>query len=196
LENLSLWTSGVLILIYLVSFVFVLKTHKRLFQPDHGVEHHEGQVSVRRSLISLVSATVLIGFLSEMLVGEIDAVTKSIGMTELFVGVIVVAIIGNAAEHSSAIMVARRNQMDLAMTIAVGSSTQIALFVAPVLVFLSVLIGNPMSLVFTGLEIAAIVMSVLIVEMISYDGETNWFEGAELLAVYIILALAFFFVPG
>jgi Ca2+:H+ antiporter len=86
--------------------------------------------------------------------------------------------------------------MDLAMTIAVGSSTQIALFVAPVLVFLSVLIGNPMSLVFTGLEIAAIVMSVLIVEMISYDGETNWFEGAELLAVYIILALAFFFVPG
>ena len=196
LENLSLWTSGVLILIYLVSFVFVLKTHKRLFQPDHGVEHHEGQVSVRRSLISLVSATVLIGFLSEMLVGEIDAVTKSIGMTELFVGVIVVAIIGNAAEQSSAIMVARRNQMDLAMTIAVGSSTQIALFVAPVLVFLSVLIGNPMSLVFTGLEIAAIVMSVLIVEMISYDGETNWFEGAELLAVYIILALAFFFVPG
>jgi Ca2+:H+ antiporter len=196
LENLSLWTSGVLILIYLVSFVFVLKTHKRLFQPDHGVELHEGHVSVRRALISLVSATVLIGFLSEMLVGEIDAVTKSIGMTELFVGVIVVAIIGNAAEHSSAIMVARRNQMDLAMTIAVGSSTQIALFVAPVLVFLSVLIGNPMSLVFTGLEIAAIVMSVLIVEMISYDGETNWFEGAELLAVYIILALAFFFVPG
>lgn len=197
LENLSLWTSGVLILIYLVSFVFVLKTHKRLFQPDHGLEHHEGgHVSVQRSLISLISATVLIGFLSEMLVGEIDAVTKSIGMTELFVGVIVVAIIGNAAEHSSAIMVARRNQMDLAMTIAVGSSTQIALFVAPVLVFLSVLIGNPMSLVFTGLEIAAIVMSVLIVEMISYDGETNWFEGAELLAVYIILALAFFFVPG
>ena len=197
LENLSLWTSGVLILIYLVSFVFVLKTHKRLFQPDQPIEHHQaGHVSVQRSLISLISATVLIGFLSEMLVGEIDAVTKSIGMTELFVGVIVVAIIGNAAEHSSAIMVARRNQMDLAMTIAVGSSTQIALFVAPVLVFLSVLIGNPMSLVFTGLEIAAIVMSVLIVEMISYDGETNWFEGAELLAVYIILALAFFFVPG
>jgi len=197
LENLSLWTSGVLILIYLVSFVFVLKTHKRLFQPDQPIEHHQaGHVSVQRSLISLISATVLIGFLSEMLVGEIDAVTKSIGMTELFVGVIVVAIIGNAAEHSSAIMVARRNKMDLAMTIAVGSSTQIALFVAPVLVFLSVLIGNPMSLVFTGLEIAAIVMSVLIVEMISYDGETNWFEGAELLAVYIILALAFFFVPG
>ncbi len=197
LENLSLWTSAVLILIYLVSFVFVLKTHKRLFQPDHGVEHHEADhLPAQRSLISLVSATVLIGFLSEILVGEIDAVTKSIGMTELFVGVIVVAIIGNAAEHSSAIMVARRNQMDLAMTIAVGSSTQIALFVAPVLVFLSVLIGHPMSLVFTGLEIAAIVMSVLIVEMISYDGETNWFEGAELLAVYIILALAFFFVPG
>jgi Ca2+:H+ antiporter len=200
IEDLSLWTSGVLIVIYLISFVFVLKTHKQLFSPSGDEHGHKDKnapnVSIKQSAFSLIAATVLIGFLSEMLVGEIDAVTKSIGMTELFVGVIVVAIIGNAAEHSSAIIMARRNQMDLAMTIAIGSSTQIALFVAPLLVFLSVAIGHPMSLVFTGLEIAAIVLSVLIVEMISYDGETNWFEGAELLAVYAILAVSFYFVPG
>jgi Ca2+:H+ antiporter len=198
IEELSLATSAVLILIYLVSFVFMLKTHKNLFHhpAPAGDGHQSSNSSSTRAVLGLVFATILIGFLSEMLVSEIDSITKSLGMTEVFVGVIIVAIIGNAAEHSTAIMVARRNQMDLAMTIAVGSSTQIALFVAPVLVFLSVIIGHPMSLVFSGLEIASIVLSVLIVEMISYDGETNWFEGAQLLAVYIILAISFYFVPS
>jgi Ca2+:H+ antiporter len=198
IEELSLATSAVLILIYLVSFVFMLKTHKSLFHhPEPAAEgHKQNKISATRAVLGLVFATILIGFLSEMLVSEIDSITKSLGMTEVFVGVIIVAIIGNAAEHSTAILVARRNQMDLAMTIAVGSSTQIALFVAPVLVFLSVIIGHPMSLVFSGLEIASIVLSVLIVEMISYDGETNWFEGAQLLAVYIILAISFYFVPS
>ena len=193
--QLSLSASTVLILIYLTSFLFMLKTHKSLFrEPDeqHGREHG----SATRPLIALASATVLIGFLSEILVGEIDAVTKSLGMTEMFVGVIIVAIIGNAAEHSTAVLVARRNQMDLAMTIAVGSSTQIALFVAPVLVFVSVLVGHPMSLVFSPLEIASIVLSVLIVDMIASDGETNWFEGAQLIAVYLILAISFYFIPA
>jgi Ca2+:H+ antiporter len=195
LENLSLWTSGVLVAIYLVSFIFVLKTHKSLF---HGgeAESELPQVSKTRALVSLSLATLLIALLSEMMVDEIDAVTKALGMTELFVGVIIVAIVGNAAEHSTAILMARRNKMDLAVTIAVGSSTQIALFVAPVLVFLSVAIGHPMSLVFNGFELASIVLSVLIVEMISYDGETTWFEGAQLLAMYLILAFAFYFVPG
>ena len=117
-------------------------------------------------------------------------------MTELFVGVIVVALVGNAAENSTAIIMARRNRMDVSMAIATGASTQIALFVAPVLVFLSVAIGHPMTLVFNGFEIAAIVLSVMIVDMISSDGETNWFEGAQLLAVYAIVAVAFYFVPG
>jgi Ca2+:H+ antiporter len=195
IERLSLWTSGVLMAIYLISFIFVLNTHKALFTPEasHGARP---ALSKKAALIALAVATGAIAYLSEMMVGEIEAVTHALGMTELFVGVIIVAIVGNAAEHSSAILVARKNQMDLAMTIAVGSSTQIALFVAPLLVFLSVAIGRPMSLVFNGFEIAAIVLSVIIVEMIASDGESNWFEGAQLLAVYIILAIAFYSVPG
>jgi Ca2+:H+ antiporter len=196
LVELSLAASAVLILVYLASFIFMLKTHKSLFHGRDESGEAKPHGSVIRPLVTLASATVLIGFLSEILVGEIDSVTRSLGMTEVFVGVIVVAIIGNAAEHSTAIMAARRNQMDLAMSIAVGSSTQIALFVAPLLVFLSVLIGHPMSLVFGPLEIASIVLSVLIVHMISADGETNWFEGAQLVAVYLILAVSFYFIPA
>jgi len=122
-------------------------------------------------------------------------VTKALGLTELFVGVIVVALIGNSAENSTAILMARRNHMDLAMTIATGASNQIALFVAPVLVLLSLALGHPMTLLFNGFEIAGIFLSVLIVAMISSDGETHWFEGAQLLAVYAIMAVAFYFVP-
>jgi Ca2+:H+ antiporter len=201
IEQLSLWTSGVLIVIYGISFIFALKTHKALFTPQaegeaggHAAPH--GSMTRQRAIGSMVAATVIIAYLSEMLVGEIDAVTSTLGWTELFVGVIVVAIVGNAAEHSSAILVARRDKMDLAFTIAVGSSTQVALFVAPVLVFLSYAVDRPMSLVFNGFEIAAIALSVLVVEMISSDGETNWFEGAQLLALYAMLGVAFFFVPA
>ncbi len=199
LQNLSLWTAGVLMLVYAISFVFVLKTHRSLFtiQEDEAEAVTQGHVlSKKAAVLALVVATVAIAFMSEMLVGEIEAVTKSFGMTELFVGVIVVAIVGNAAEHSTAILVARQNKMDLAMTIAVGSSTQIALFVAPLLVFLSMAVGHPMSLVFNAFEISAIIVSVIIVEMISSDGETNWFEGVQLLAVYALLAVAFYFVPA
>lgn len=199
LQNLSLWTAGVLMVVYAVSFIFVLKTHKSLFNvvAEEGAKPEgDHAMSKTSAIIALATATIAIAFMSEMLVGEIEAVTKSIGMTELFVGVIVVAIIGNAAEHSTAVLMARQNKMDLAMTIAVGSSTQIALFVAPLLVFLSMVVGKPMSLVFNAFEISAIVVSVLIVEMISSDGETNWFEGVQLLAVYALLAVAFYFVPG
>lgn len=199
LQNLSLWTAGVLMLVYALSFVFVLKTHKALFtvQPDETETVAHGHVMTKKAAaIALVTATIAIAYMSEMLVGEIAAVTKSLGMTELFVGVIIVAIVGNAAEHSTAILVARENKMDLAMTIAVGSSTQVALFVAPLLVFLSMAVGHPMSLVFNAFEISAIIVSVIIVEMISSDGESNWFEGVMLLAVYALLAVAFYFVPG
>src|SRR5205085_11815621 len=188
IEQLSLWTSGVLILIYGVSFLFVLKTHRGLFTASAGEDDGAGVVmSKQRALLSMAVATLLIAYLSEMLVGEIDAVTKALGWTELFVGVIVIAIVGNAAEHSSAVMMARRDKMDLAFTIAVGSSTQIALFVAPVLVFASLVIGRPMTLVFNAFEIVAVTLSVLVVEIISSDGETNWFEGAQLLALYVML---------
>jgi len=194
LMDLSLWTSGVLIAIYAVSFVFVLHTHQRIFCAQGEIK--ETKTSRNSAIVSLAIATVLVGILSELLVGEIEAVTKALGWTEFFVGVIVVAIIGNAAEHSTAVMMARRDKMDLAITIAVGSSTQIALFVAPVLVFLSLAMGHPMTLVFNAFEIVAIVVSVLIVQMVSDDGESTWFEGAQLLAVYLILAVSFYFVPG
>ncbi|MCU1286022.1 MAG: hypothetical protein JWO13_2372 [Acidobacteriales bacterium] len=197
LQQLSLWTSGVLILLYVVSFLFVFKTHKTLFSGgEEDVPAGEGVTSVRSAAISMVTATLIIAYMSEILVGEIEAVTKTLGLTELFVGVIVVAIVGNAAENSSAIIVARKNKMDLAVSIAIGASTQVALFVAPLLVIISMVIGRPMSLVFNAFEIAAIILSVLIVQMISSDGETNWFEGVQLLAVYALMAVAFYFVPG
>jgi len=194
LQHLSLWTSGVLILLYVLNLLFVFRTHRAAFDAQ---PQEEGDTKTTRgqATLSLGLATVLIAWMSEILVSQIAPVTRALGMTELFVGVIVVALVGNAAENSTAIIMARRNKMDVSMAIATGASTQIALFVAPVLVFLSVAIGHPMTLVFNGFEIAAIVLSVLIVEMISSDGETNWFEGAQLLAVYAIVAVAFYFVP-
>jgi Ca2+:H+ antiporter len=134
--------------------------------------------------------------LSEILVGEIEAAKKILGMSELFMGVIFIALIGNAAEHASAILMAKRDKMELALGIAIGSSIQIALLVAPVLVFVSWIIGQPMSLVFTPLEITGIALAVFTVDMIASDGETTWFEGVQLLAVYLILAVAFYFVPA
>jgi Ca2+:H+ antiporter len=194
LERLSLWTSGALILVYLANLVFVFRTHRAVFNAQVG-EKNEPETSRTQAMIALLLATVIIAVLSELLVAQIEPVTHALGMTELFVGVIVVAVIGNAAEHSTAILMARRNQMELSMTIAAGSSTQIALLVAPALVFISAAMGHPMTLVFHGFEIAAIVLSVVIVEMISSDGETNWFEGAQLLALYVILGAAFYFLP-
>ena len=195
-QVLSMWTGGVLIAIYLASFVFMMKTHKHAFRLEDADDKHEPGMTTGAAVLSLVITTALIAYLSELLVHGIEAVTKTVAMSEFFVGAIVVAIIGNAAEHSTAVVVARRGKMDLALTIAIGSSSQIALFVAPVLVFLSVAMGHPMSLVFNGLEVAAIFLSVIIVEMISSDGETNWFEGAQLIAVYLIVAVSFYFVPN
>jgi Ca2+:H+ antiporter len=195
LESLSLWTSAVLVLLYFLNLFFVFKTHTRLLHAR--AEKQERPPTSRTSaLVTLSLCTACIAGLSEILVGQIGTVTKALGMTELFVGVIVVALIGNSAENSTAILMARLDKMDLAMSLATGSSTQIALFVAPVLVFLSLAMGHPMTLLFNGFEIAGIFLSVLIVAMIASDGETHWFEGAQLLAVYAILAVAFYFVPG
>jgi len=193
IERLSLWTSGVLIGVYLLSLVFSFVTHAPT--PAGRVAHEEASRTPRAALLALVVATVLIAVLSEILVGQIEATKKMLGMSELFIGVVIIAIVGNAAEHATAVLMAMRNKMDLALGIAVGSSAQIALLVAPLLVFISWLIGQPMSLIFVPLEVAAIALAVLIVEMISSDGETTWFEGVQLLAVYAILAVAFYFVP-
>jgi Ca2+:H+ antiporter len=195
-EMLSLATAGVLILIYGLSMVFSLVTNRTEVPHTPKVEHQgKAAVSAKSALISLAIATVLVAFLSEMLVGQMESAKQALGVSDLFMGVIVIAIIGNAAEHGTAVMMAKRDRMTLAMSIAIGSSSQIALFVAPVLVFAGWAMGTPMSLVFTPFEIAGIALAVLIVEMISSDGETTWFEGAELLAVYAILAVSFYFVP-
>jgi len=193
LDRFSLWTGGVLIALYACGLLF-------------RFGNRESPVAVKAvdipaeplgtSLLSLILATVLIAVLSEMLVSQIEAAQKALGLSSLFVGVVVLATVGNAAEHSTAVMMAHKNKMDLTLSICIGSSVQIALFVAPVLVFVSHLLGNPMQLMFSPLEIAAIALAILILEMIVNDGETVWFEGVELVAAYVILGIAFFLVPG
>jgi Ca2+:H+ antiporter len=190
IEQLSLWTCVVLVILYGLGLLFTFGGA----QP-HVAEKHAAKGSAKSAAISLVIATVMVGLLSEILVGEIEAAKKMLGMSDLFMGVIFIALIGNAAEHASAILFAKKDKMELALSIAIGSSIQIALLVAPVLVFLSWIIGKPMSLVFTPLEITGIALAVLTVDMIASDGETTWFEGVQLLAVYLILAVAFYFVP-
>jgi len=192
-ESLALWTSFVLIAIYLASFVMTFRTHRAWFR---GEAHSVATVRPSSALTMLGVATLGIVVCSEILVGAIEQASRALRLTELFVGVIVVAVVGNAAEHSTAILMARKNQVDAALAIAVGSSTQIAMLVAPVLVFVSFAFGTPMTLVFHPLEIAAVVLSVLIIHMVALDGEANWFEGLELLAVYAMLGLGFYFLPA
>ncbi len=158
-------------------------------------EEHGVSWSWQKSAMILFVATAFVALVSEFLVGAVEDARASLGFTEVFVGVIVVAVIGNAAEHSSAILMAVRNKTDIAIGIAVGSSLQIALFVAPLLVFASYLFGTPMDLEFTVPEVVAVVASVIIVEQISSDGETNWIEGLQLLSVYAVLAVLFYFLP-
>ena len=186
---------------YVLSLVFTLRTHKHLYAGGHGEEADEAigtqGWSTGKSLLVLLIATAFVALMSEFLVGAVEATAKSFGMTEVFVGVILVAIIGNAAEHSTAVLMAIKNKMDIAINIAVGSSIQIALFVAPVMVFLSYVIGpQPMDLIFTSFEVLAITLSVAIMALISQDGESNWMEGVQLLAVYAILGIAFYFLPA
>jgi Ca2+:H+ antiporter len=194
-EQLSLAVAIVLILSYVSGLVFSLRTHRDLFNPEGAEDEHEGEPwSVRRSVGALALAGVAVGVMSEILVGSISEAATSIGLTEFFVGAIVVAIVGNAAEHWVAVLVARKDKMDLAVNIAIGSSAQIALFVAPVLVLTSFVLGpGPMPLVFNGFELGAVFLAVLIAIHVTNEGESNWFEGIQLLAVYAVVALAFAF---
>jgi Ca2+:H+ antiporter len=185
----------VLFLTYCASLVFTLHTHRQFYGVADHEERPEG--SVRAAVITLVAATAGVAVVSEVLVGAVAEAATAMGMTQLFVGVVIVALVGNAAEHYSAVVLASRDQMDAAIGIAVGSSTQIALFVAPVLVFLSYVLGPaPMDLLFTTFELVAIGLSVLSIAFIAHDGETHWMEGVQLLAVYAILALGFYFLPA
>jgi Ca2+:H+ antiporter len=207
-QSLSLAIAIVLIVTYALTLLFSLVTHKELFVGGEShdlfaevgkerteAEEHGVGWSVGKSVTVLLVATAFVALVSEFLVGAVEGARETLGLTEVFVGVIVVAIIGNAAEHSSAILMAMRNKMDLSIGIALGSSLQIALFVAPVLIFASYLFGRPMNLEFTIPEVVAVVASIIIVEQISSDGESNWVEGMQLLSVYAILAILFYFLP-
>jgi Ca2+:H+ antiporter len=197
IESISLDISFILILTYVASLVFQFKTHQRFFSPegDTAGDVPAGRPwSIARSSLVLLAAAALTGLVSETLVHAVDAAGTALGLGKVFMGVVVVAVVGNAAEHSTAVVVARKNQMDLALGIAMGSSMQIALFVAPVLVIAGHVIGRPLGLEFTILEVTAVMLSVLSVGQLVQDGRTNWFEGVQLLAVYAILAVAFYFI--
>jgi Ca2+:H+ antiporter len=194
LEHLSLAVAIVLILSYGAGLLFSLRTHAALFNPHEEESHIEGRGtwSTRRSVLALAISGALVGVLSEILVGSIEEASHTIGLSEFFIGAIVVAIVGNAAEHWVAVLVAYKNKMSLAVNIAIGSSAQVALFVAPVLVLVSFVLGPaPMPLVFNGLELAALAIAAIIANQVTQEGESTWYEGLQLLLVYVVIALAF-----
>ena len=202
-REVSMQISIVLFVTYLLSLVFTLKTHRQLIQPGPDASgaaeaheaSHEAPWSKGKSIAMLAGVTVVIAVVSEILVGAIEPASASIGMTPIFTGIIFLALVGNAAEAMNAVGFARKDQMDLSFGIAVGASTQVALFVAPVLVFAGYFMGKPMDLHFTAFEIVAIVLAVAIVSRQTSDGECHWMEGVMLIAVYMMLAIGFFFLP-
>jgi Ca2+:H+ antiporter len=192
-EILSLGVSGLMIVLYALGifYSFRVQTGPLSRMSAEGFVHHPGW-SMRFSIGMLVFATLGVVILSEILVGQVEATIETLGISEFFLGIIIVPIIGNVAEHLVAVSVAIRNRMSLSVEIAVGSSLQIALFVAPVLVFISLALGNPLTLVFNPFEMIALIGAVLITALVANDGEANWLEGAVLVALYLMLALAFF----
>jgi Ca2+:H+ antiporter len=191
-EVVSATVAAVLMALYVAALVFTLVTHEHLFHvPDEG---EEPAWSKRKAIGMLLLVTGLVALMSEFLVSSLEPALADIGLSEFFVGLILIPIIGNAAEHSSAVMFALRNKVDVTLEIAIGSSTQIALFVAPALVFISLAVGHPMDFIFSTFEVAAVALSTILVFMISSDGRSNWLEGAQLMGAYMIMAISFFFV--
>ena len=194
-ERVSFGVAIVLLLTYAAGLLFSLKTHRAVFNPFQEQEEEEAHHwSIRRAATFLAISAVLVGVMAEILVGSISEASEEIGLSEFFVGVFVVAIVGNAAEHWVAVLVAAKDKMDLAVNIAIGSSAQIALFVAPLLVLLSFVVGpDPMALVFNGYELGGLLFAVLIANFVTQEGESNWFEGVQLVALYAVLGLVFYF---
>ena len=205
-----------LLAVYIAGLIFTFFTHKHLFTTrlvdqdvnrivikgkNNNIEENPQQLEIRKEwskkksfiLLGLSMAGVIV--ISEILVGSIEVVTAEFGFGELFVGAIIIGIVGNAAEHSSAILLARKGKMDLSIGIAAGSGTQIALFVVPILVIAGILLNKPFTLIFTGFEIISVLLAAIIMNLIAHDGKSNWFEGVMLIAVYIIIAIGFFFIP-
>ena len=192
-EELSLLTAGVIIVMYVFSMIFSLTAKNA--EPIARPSAHHSQISTRMALGMLIVATILIALVSEFLVGAVEPMVQQMGISELFVGIILVPIIGNVAEHVVAVDVAMKNHMELSMGIALGSSLQVALFVAPLLVFISLAFGHPLTLEFSSYELVALLASCFIAAHVSADGETNWLEGVLLLSLYVVMAVAFFFLP-
>ena len=190
-EGLSLVVAIVMFILYILSLIFSFFTHKDLYATTTKEEGHESKWSLKKSIAILIITTVIIAIESEFLVGGIEDITSKLGLSEFFVGIILIPIIGNAAEHSTAITMALKNKMDVAIEIALGSSLQIILFVAPVLIFLSLLF-TPMSIIFNPFELVSLIASVIIANKVASDGQSNWLEGAQLMAVYFIIAAGFF----
>lgn len=197
-RRVSLGVSGLLIVGYVLSLVYSIWTHRSVFGESRDiadVEHDEAHRawSLRRSLVVLLASAAFVGWLSEILVGSTEEAIKHVGLSELFVGLIIVPIIGNAAEHSSAVLMAMKNRMDLAVSIAMGSSAQVALLIAPLLVFAGLAFGQPMDLAFSAFEVVAVALAVAVANTVVRDAESNWLEGAFLLLVYGMLAVAFYY---
>ena len=194
-EDMSVLISAILIIAYVAGLMFSLRTHRDVFNPVTAAEDPP-RWSVRTSLIVLAGATALVAAESEILVHALEGAIAQVGLTDLFVGVVIVAIIGNAAEHGASVQMAWRNKMDLSVGICTSSSTQIALFVAPILVFASAFLGPPrLTLGFEPFELVSIALSVAVLSLIASDGESNWYEGVLLVMVYAIIAVGFFFHP-
>lgn len=190
-EGLSIIVAIIMLAIYILSLIFSFFTHKDIYTVNSEEEGSSPNWSLKKAVTVLVVSTILIAIESEFLVSGIEPITKSLGLSEFFVGIILIPIIGNAAEHSTGVVMAMKDKMDVALEIAIGSSLQIILFVAPVLIFISLLF-TPMSIVFNEFELIALIVAVLIANRVSNDGESNWLEGVQLLAVYLIIAASFF----
>jgi Ca2+:H+ antiporter len=208
IEEVSLLVAGVLLVVYVLYLIFSLTGSDKAVREAHAGEgttpaasaaaevHHEETWSLRKAVIVLAAATAATVVVSELLVSTVEPMTAQLGWSEFFVGIIIVPLIGNAAEHFSAVVFAGKNRVDVTMAIAAGSSSQIALFVAPVLVFLSLLLGNPMNLVFDQLELLVLGLTTAIFAFVAIDGRSNWLEGVQLLALYLIIGMVFFFITG
>ncbi|MBL8058852.1 MAG: calcium/proton exchanger, partial [Anaerolineales bacterium] len=196
-EYISLGVAAIMIVIYGLGLYFALRgDEKTALEHAGGAEAEAPHWSVRTSVIVLALATAATVWMSEILVHEVEAVTAALGLSEFFLGIILIPLIGNVAEHLVAVQVAVKNKMDLSLEIALGSSLQIAIFVAPVLVFVALGFGQYLSLVFNQFEVVALIAAVLVANLVAADGETNWLEGAQLIAVYVVLGVAFFFIPA
>ena len=200
LDTISVWISIVLMAVYAANLAFSLVTNRSLFAGGaaEGGGHHDGvSWTIRRAALVLAAATAAIAWMSEILVDAVEPAAERLGLNDLFVGVFVVALLGNAAEHATAVVAAGKNRMDLALSIAIGSSVQIALFVAPLLVLLSYAAGPaPMDLAFSGGLVITVTLAVWITGQVAGDGRSDWLRGVQLLAVYFIMALVFYFAPG